>query len=224
MNLYEAMAMNDAEFLIESTENLESLDEGAVKDFIDRQIDKFNGLTKIGLKREDLEDPAKVKAAIKKMEPLKDQNNKVMIKAVISLAISLLGMITSYSVSEKWVVAKSVDRAFNTGAQEIGLDKYGFKSNLSNKYFAQMVAILIGLILNCIYAFVGLTNDFERLMGAFDSSINKIDKAIKKAEKADDKEAVKALNARKKKLIDAKSEVYNKYKAELAKAGNVKEL
>ena len=130
-------------------------------------------------------------------------------------------MLTSYSVSEKWVIAKSFDNALNSTVKAYGLD---VKSNISNKYFAQMVAILIGLILNCIYAFVGLTNDFERLMGAFDSSINKIDKAIKKAEKADDKEAIKALNARKKKLIDAKSEVYNKYKAELAKAGNVKEL
>ena len=39
------------DFIYESDLNL--LDEGAVKDFVDKQLDKINGLTKLGLTKED---------------------------------------------------------------------------------------------------------------------------------------------------------------------------
>ena len=199
-----------------------SINEGAAKDWIDKQVDKINGLTKIGLTRDDLVDPTKVEAAIKKIKNIKDQNNTVIAKAIISIFISVLGIFGSEVAAQGYDIAKNSDKLIKGINAIVGVD---YDPNTRKKWLVAMGGILAVLIANLIWT-VNIKNDYQKLMSAFDSSIKKIDKAISKENKASvpNKEYIKSLEKNKKLLIDNKSKVYNKYKEDLAKLNNIKEI
>lgn len=226
-------------FLYESTEEF-LLDEGAVKDFVDRQIDKINGLTKIGLKREDLYDPAKVKAAIKKMEPLKDQNKKLVAKAIASLFVIFINFIIGMIVIQKGSEALSNDidnstinyigdtiaNSFNASGLATNATFEHLPTDTHKKWDAAFVGVMGVFIGNMIFDIVGLRTEYDKIMSAFDKTINKIDKLIKEENKKEvhNKDYIKDLEKKKKKLIEGKTAVYEKYKKEAAELNNVKEL
>lgn len=214
--------LKEESFLYESTEEF-LLDEGAVKDFVDRQIDKINGLTKIGLKREDLYDPAKVKAAIKKMDSLKDQNRNVIIKAIIALFLTFLTYIVGVFVIFKGSDAVYMDNIRGGINKSFGTDLPTDEHKKWDKAYVGVMGSFIAIITG---EAIFLKTDYERIMGAFDKNINKIDKLIKKENKKEvpNKDYIKDLEGKKKKLIEGKTAVYEKYKKEAAELNNVKEL
>ena len=209
-------------FLYESTEEF-LLDEGAVKDFVDRQIDKINGLTKIGLKREDLYDPAKVKAAIKKMESLKDQNKKLTAKAIAALFVTFISYIVGVIVIEKGADAVFKDNLRSNVNTHLGTN---LPTDEHKKWDAAYAGVMTTLIGTIVFDVVSLRTEYDRIMGAFDKNVAKIEKLIKKENKKEvpNKDYIKDLESKKKKLIEGKTAVYEKYKKEAAELNNVKEL
>lgn len=188
------------------------LDE-SVGEFLDKQLARFNALTKIGLKEEDLANPKKVEAAIKNMENLKDQNKKVVAKCIISLCITVIGTIVGLILSED-------------AAKVMVIKSAGFEpSKKGKKALNGWISCMVAMFANIIWT-SNIKTDYDRVMNAFDKNIKKVEKAIKKEEKKTepDKKFIEDCKETKDKLVEGKTLVYNQYKKQAAEIANVKEI
>lgn len=207
------------DFIYESDLNL--LDEGAVKDFVDKQIDKINGLTKLGLTRDDLSNSSKINAAIKKMPEFDEQVKKVKVKAIISLAISIVTLIVNAVLSAKADNAIEVDKMhgiINVGTDMItGGHGTSLPTNTSHKYIGGLFATLAVAIGNLVFAVTGLKTEYEKLISAIEKATHKINKQIKKEQKKDnpDKNYIKELEKTRDELIKNRKTVEVKLKKEM---------
>ena len=170
------------------------LNENSMTDFIDRQVDKLNGLTKLGITRDDLSNPSKIKKVINDIN-LKESNKKVQAKALIVILISLATCISYLAISDN------------------------IRNNPSD-YISQMLALIGVSIGNFTFSQFGLTNDYQKLISALDRAIDKNDNEIHKENRGgQDKARLRELKATRDKLSKNRNMVIKKYDSESKKLG-----
>ena len=207
------------------------LTEAEAVNFVDRTLNKINGLAKLNLTKKDLVNPSKIDAALKSMPEFSEQQKKKKTKAIVNLIICLLNFIATMIFDVKYSVA-ATDDAINS-IRNVGIDaankvsalfggdqaKY-LDTNTRAKYFKGLMACLIVSISSLVFTSFGLNDDYQRLIIAFDKAIRKIDKQIAKAKKKDDpasKEYIASLKSAKADLVANKAKVTAKYKEETKK-------
>ena len=207
------------------------LTEAQAENFVDRTLNKINGLAKLNLTKKDLVNPSKIDAALKSMPEFSEQQKKKKTKAIVNLIVCLLNFIATMVFDVKYSAAATDDainsiknvgiNAVNQVSALFGGDQATYlDTNTRSKYFKGLMACLLVSVSSLVFTSFGLNDDYQRLIIAFDKAIRKIDKQIAKEKKKDDpasKEYIASLKSTKAELVSNKAKVTAKYREETKK-------